>query len=79
MGVRIQMGQVKKRTSRRISLKNSLKWRILLYMPIPILMALVGAYQIGYAVNDWQAWKKMATALLEGTDLNLSFSNNRSC
>ena len=56
MGVRIQMEQVKKRTSRKISLKSSLKWRILLYMPIPILLALFGTYQIGYAVNDWQAW-----------------------
>ncbi|MDE5934070.1 MAG: hypothetical protein K2H40_16525 [Lachnospiraceae bacterium] len=50
------MEQVKKRTSRKISLKSSLKWRILLYMPIPILLALFGTYQIGYAVNDWQAW-----------------------
>lgn len=56
MGVRIQMGQVRKRTSRKILLKNSLKWRILFYMPVPILLALVGVYQIGYAVNDWQAW-----------------------
>lgn len=69
MGVRIQMGQVKKRTFRRISLKNSLKWRILLYMPIPILMALVGAYQIGYAVNDWQAW--YAEYVFTGSDMDL--------
>ncbi|MDE7340682.1 MAG: HAMP domain-containing histidine kinase [Lachnospiraceae bacterium] len=63
------MGQVKKRTSRRISLKNSLKWRILLYMPIPILLALVGAYQIGYAVNDWQAW--YAEYVFTGSDMDL--------
>ena len=60
MGVRIQMEQVKKRTSRRVSQKispkKSLKWRVLLYMPIPILLAFFGTYQIGYAVNDWQAW-----------------------
>lgn len=50
------MGQVKRKTARRISLKNSLKWRILFYMPIPILLAVFGTYQIGYAANDWQAW-----------------------
>lgn len=25
-------------------------------MPVPVLLALLGAYQIGYAVNDWQEW-----------------------
>lgn len=43
-------------TVRRIPAHNSLKWRILLYMPIPVLLALFGVYQIGYAVNDLQTW-----------------------
>lgn len=25
-------------------------------MPIPIVLALLGTYQIGYAANDWQTW-----------------------
>lgn len=25
-------------------------------MPLPLLLALFGTYQIGYAVNDWQSW-----------------------
>lgn len=69
MGVRIQMGQVRKRTSRKILLKNSLKWRILFYMPVPILLALVGTYQIGYAVNDWQAW--YAEYVFTGREMDL--------
>lgn len=69
MGAWIQMGQVKKRTSRKISLKNSLKWRILFYMPVPILLALVGTYQIGYAVNDWQAW--YAEYVFTGSEMDL--------
>ncbi len=40
----------------RVSAKHSLKWRILFYMPIPIVLALFGTYRIGYAVNDWQTW-----------------------
>ncbi len=50
------MGRIKKIISRGISPKDSLKWRILLYMPIPIVLALLGTYQIGYAANDWQTW-----------------------
>lgn len=69
MGAWIQMGQVKKRTSRKILLKNSLKWRILFYMPVPILLALVGTYQIGYAVNDWQAW--YAEYVFTGSEMDL--------
>lgn len=50
------MGRIKKIISRGISPKDSLKWRLLLYMPIPIVLALLGTYQIGYAANDWQTW-----------------------
>lgn len=54
------MGQITKKksgkTARRISLGNSLKWRILLYMPIPVLLAVLGTFQIGYMFNDIQAW-----------------------
>lgn len=50
------MGRIKKIIFRGISPKDSLKWRLLLYMPIPIVLALLGTYQIGYAANDWQTW-----------------------
>ena len=50
------MGRIKKIIVRGISPKDSLKWRLLLYMPIPIVLALLGTYQIGYAANDWQTW-----------------------
>lgn len=33
---------------------NSLKWRMLLYMPIPLILAVVGTYIIGLGSNDLQ-------------------------
>lgn len=86
MGAWVQMGRIKKlifqRTSRNASQgtvqgfsrtiqpRNSLKWRILLYMPIPILLALFGVYQIGYAVNDLQTWYMETVFTGSGLDVS---------
>lgn len=56
--------------SRTIQPRNSLKWRILLYMPIPILLALFGVYQIGYAVNDLQTWYMETVFTGSGLDVS---------
>ncbi len=64
------MGQMKKKSARKISLRNSLKWRILLYMPIPVLLAVMGTYQIGYLANDWQSW--YIESFFTGNDYDIS-------
>lgn len=38
----------------KIKKRNSLKWRILFYIPIPFVIAILGTYVIGYGSNDLQ-------------------------
>lgn len=51
----------------KIKKRNSLKWRILLYIPIPFFLAIFGAYFIGHASNSLQNWyMDKASASSEG-------------
>ena len=38
----------------KIKKRNSLKWRMLIYIPIPFILAVLGTYAIGYGSNDLQ-------------------------
>ena len=38
----------------KVKKRNSLKWKILFYMPIPFFLAVIGAYAIGFGSNDLQ-------------------------
>lgn len=39
----------------KVRKRNSLKWRLLLYIPLPLLFAVAGSYLIGFGSNELQA------------------------
>lgn len=52
---------------------NSLKWRIWLYLPIPLILAYLGTYLIGNFSNDTQDWYAKHFFEYENNDESLDY------
>lgn len=57
----------------KIKKHNSVKWRIWLYLPIPLILAYLGTYLIGNISNDTQDWYAKHFFRYENKDESLDY------